>query len=120
VEIRARAAADLARAPQVLSHPKLTAPEFQLRNKGSFYTQDEIRRLLAFCRERGVIVIPEIDMPGHSAAFEWATGHSTQSAEGTAILEDGLEDVCELLDGPCRYDHGIFGPRKNATAYAMT
>ena len=32
---------------------------------GGFYTQDEIRRVVSFARQRGIEVIPEIDMPGH-------------------------------------------------------
>ena len=34
-----------------------------------FYTQDEIREILAYAAERHIEVIPEIDMPGHASAF---------------------------------------------------
>ena len=34
-----------------------------------FYTQDEIREILAYAAERHIMVIPEIDMPGHASAF---------------------------------------------------
>jgi hexosaminidase len=33
-----------------------------------FYTQKEIRQIVAYARERNIIVIPEIDMPGHADA----------------------------------------------------
>lgn len=33
---------------------------------GGFYTQDDIREVLAYAAQRGIDVIPEIDMPGHS------------------------------------------------------
>jgi hexosaminidase len=35
---------------------------------GGFYTQDDLREIVAFARTRGVTVVPEIDMPGHSQA----------------------------------------------------
>ena len=35
---------------------------------GGFYTQDEMRDIVAYAAERGIIVIPEIDMPGHMVA----------------------------------------------------
>jgi hexosaminidase len=35
---------------------------------GGFYTQDEVRRIVAHAAERNVTIIPEIDMPGHASA----------------------------------------------------
>jgi hexosaminidase len=35
---------------------------------GGFYTQDEIRRVVEFASRRGVRVVPEIEVPGHSQA----------------------------------------------------
>jgi hexosaminidase len=35
---------------------------------GGFYTQDDLREIVAFSRARGVTVVPEIDVPGHSQA----------------------------------------------------
>ena len=32
---------------------------------GGFYTQDQIRDVVAFAAERGITVIPEVDLPGH-------------------------------------------------------
>jgi len=38
-----------------------------------FYTQEEARSLIAYARERGIRVVPEFDMPGHSTA--WFVGY---------------------------------------------
>jgi hexosaminidase len=35
---------------------------------GGFYTQDDIREIVAYAAERHIIVVPEIDVPGHSQA----------------------------------------------------
>lgn len=47
-----------------------------LQEKGSdgmYYTQDEIRSVIEYARERGIRVIPEFDMPGHASA--WFVGY---------------------------------------------
>ena len=38
------------------------------RNYGGFYTQDDIRELVKYAKERFVNIMPEIDVPGHSLA----------------------------------------------------
>ncbi len=40
---------------------------------GLFYTQVQVRELVAYARERGIRVIPEFDMPGHAAS--WFVGY---------------------------------------------
>lgn len=46
--------------------PKPAADE--PRNYGGFYTQDDIRELVAYAKARFVDILPEIDVPGHSLA----------------------------------------------------
>jgi hexosaminidase len=66
---------------------------------GLYYTQDEIRGLIAYARERGIRVVPEFDIPGHSTA--WFAGHP------------------ELASGPGPYQierkWGIFDPAMDPT-----
>ena len=47
-----------------------------LQEKGSdglFFTQEEIRQVIEYARDRGIRVIPEFDMPGHATA--WFVGY---------------------------------------------
>ena len=81
-------------------YPQLNAPENMEREKGKFYTLDEARQLVEFCRQHQVLLIPEIDMPGHSAAFERTFKTDMQSEKGTQILKDIIDEVCATFDVP--------------------
>jgi hexosaminidase len=60
-----------------------------LQEKGSdglFYTQDEIRQVIAYARDRGIRVVPEFDMPAHTTAWfvgypDLASGHAPYHIE---------------------------------------
>jgi hexosaminidase len=75
--------------------PKL----YELGSDKLFYTQDEIRDVIAYARERGIRVVPEFDMPGHATA--WFVGYP------------------ELASGPGPYQierhWGIFDPAMDPT-----
>lgn len=80
------------------AYPQLTGDKAITRDPGKFYTKSEARRLQDFAAERGVIIIPEIDLPGHSGPFERAMGHSMQTPEGIAELKIILAEVAEVFD----------------------
>ncbi|WP_439183317.1 family 20 glycosylhydrolase [Carboxylicivirga taeanensis] len=77
--------------------PQLTDSANFERLSGSFYTIEEARELVRFCHEHHVLLIPEIDMPGHSAAFTRALGHDMQSERGMQLLKQLLDEVCEVF-----------------------
>ncbi len=81
-------------------YPQLTAPEHMLRNKGMYYSEAEIKDLIAFCKERYITFVPEIDMPGHSAAFKRAMKTDMQSDSGLMIVKNILKEFIETYDLP--------------------
>lgn len=81
-------------------YPQLNAPENMEREKGKYYTLEEARQLVEFCKQHQMLLIPEIDMPGHSAAFERTFKTDMQSEKGTQILKDIIDEVCATFDVP--------------------
>ena len=62
-----------------------TFPKLQgMGSDGLFYTQDEVSDLIAYAAERGIRVVPEFDMPGHTGA--WFVGYP-QLASGPGPFE---------------------------------
>ncbi len=67
---------------------------------GQYYTLEEARELVDFCKAHQVLLLPEIDMPGHSEAFVRTFRHDMQSPEGMKILKLLIDEVCETFDVP--------------------
>ncbi|HXJ45826.1 MAG TPA: family 20 glycosylhydrolase [Candidatus Dormibacteraeota bacterium] len=58
-----------------------------LGSGGAYYTQDEIRELIAYARDRGIRVVAEFDMPGHSSS--WFVGYpEVASTPGPFKIEE--------------------------------
>ena len=114
---------------EIKKYPRLTEvgawrTEFDGSVYGGYYTQEEIRDVVAYAAERHVTVVPEIEMPGHAIsairAYPWlsCTGEevSTFYTWGTPdislcpgkestfeFLEDVIAEVVELF--PSEYIH---------------
>ena len=70
------------------------------RMSGKYYTLEEAKELVSYCKAHHILLIPEIDMPGHSAAFIRTFRHDMQSPEGMKILKLLIDEVCETFDVP--------------------
>ena len=80
--------------------PELNDSVNMTRFPGKYYTLEEARELVEYCKAHQVLLIPEVDMPGHSAAFVRAFGHDMQSPEGMKILKVLMDEVCETFEVP--------------------
>lgn len=97
--------------------------QFDSVRYGGFYTQDQIRDVVAYAAKRHVTIVPEIEMPGHStaalAAYPWLSCTGRPFDVGMAwgvyedvyctkdstfdFLENVLAEVVELFPG--KYIH---------------
>lgn len=94
------------------------------RRYGGYYTKDEIREIIAFCKELYIEVVPEIDLPGHTTAIVSTYPHLSCRGEQIPVATDGgifkdilcagkeevydfcfklFDEICELF--PCEYVH---------------
>ena len=77
------------------THPKL----HQLGSDGQYYTQEQIKDVVQYASDRGIRVVPEIDVPGHATAIL------------TAYPEIGSKDTIYSIE---RFS-GIFDPTLDPT-----
>lgn len=94
------------------------------KRHGGFYTQEQIREIVAYARERYIEIIPEIDLPGHTSAVlaaypqlgcedkeykvanRWGVIRDVLCAGNPASLDlfkDIMDEVCDLFPG--KYIH---------------
>ena len=99
---------------------------FDHKRYGGFYTQEQIKDLVAYAKERHVTIMPEIDLPGHmSAALAAYPEFGNNDVEGYQpkvqtrwgifpyvlaptektfkFLEDLFDEICDLF--PSEYIH---------------
>lgn len=77
--------------------PQLQSEAATSRGKGKFYTQEDFKDILAFCKARQITVIPEFDIPGHSIAFRTALGfESMKDEKALPVLLDLFDELCSL------------------------
>jgi len=78
-------------------YPQLNSPESMTRRKGEYYTQEDFKELVNYCRDREITLIPEFDIPGHSAAFRRAMGFKEMSDPRVQpVLIDLVDELCSL------------------------
>lgn len=109
---------------EIKKHPKLTdigawrkgsqvgpysRREYDSIPYGGFYTQDEIREVVAYAKARHINVVPEIEMPGHALAalagypHLGCTGGPYEVNKGWGVFEDvfcaGNDSTFAMLEG---------------------
>lgn len=78
-------------------HPQVNDPASFDRMPGKYYTQAEFREFIEYCRVRHITVIPELDMPGHTASFRRAFGvEKMEDPRVTGILRDLIRELASL------------------------
>ena len=101
------------------------------KRHGGFYTQDDVREIVAYAADRFVTIVPEIEMPGHSQAAiaayphlgnfgdtikPWTmwgvTNYILNPSDTTiAFMQDVLHEVMELFPGTMIHIGGDEAPK---------
>lgn len=96
-------------------NPDMQLPEHRKDGKyGGYYTQDDIREIVAYAQQRGIDIVPEIDIPGHSlCAIENYDGLSCFQQTGwgqyfTTPLCPGKDRVLEFCKDVYREVFDLF------------
>lgn len=105
---------------------------FSHKKHSGFYTQAQLKDLVAYCKEKNVELIPEIDMPGHTqsalacypflscfdrelpVAHHWGVKHDIMCAgkESTfEFIQNVLDEVCEVFDSEYIHIGGDEAPK---------
>ena len=90
------------------------SPLWEEKPHGGFYTQDDIREIVAYAAERHITVVPEIDIPGHSQAAIAAypeLGNSDVIDTASLTVGDNWGVCANVLaptDNTLRFYEGVF------------
>lgn len=116
----------------LIGHYNTSPQEFDGKRYGGFYTQEDIKEVVAFAEAHNVTIIPEIEMPGHAQAAISAypelgcTGEAVPVATKWGVfeniycpnqktfsfLEDVLTEVMDLFPGEFIHIGGDEAPKK--------
>lgn len=73
----------------------------EMGSDGLYYTQEQVRDLIAYAHDRGIRVVPEFDMPGHATAWfvgypELASGAGPYQVErGWGVFDPAMDPTQE-------------------------
>lgn len=121
---------------QIKRYPRLTRiGAWRMENGrryGGFYTQAQVREIVAYAQRRGITVVPEIEMPGHARAAivaypwlgstrhppkavvtQWGVFHNLYNVDDStfAFLENVLDEVMALFPSPYIHVGGDEAPK---------
>ncbi|MFT5255541.1 MAG: hexosaminidase [Candidatus Paceibacteria bacterium] len=119
------------REETLIGHYNKSPQEFDAKRYGGFYTQEDVKEIVAFAKEHHVTVIPEIELPGHAQAAIHAypelgcTGENVPVAtkwgvfkdiycpkpETFTFLKNVLDEVMELFPGEYIHIGGDEAPK---------
>jgi hexosaminidase len=121
------------RSETLIGHGGRPPFKFDGKRYGGFYTQDEIREVVAYAKARFVTIIPEIELPGHSSAAlaaypelgcaggpyqvqtRWGVFDDVYCAGNDTVfsfMEDVLDEVVDLFPGTYIHIGGDECPKK--------
>jgi hexosaminidase len=103
----------------LIGHELARPRRYDATPHGGFYTQDELREIVAYAARRHIAVVPEIDMPGHLVAAiaaypelgnikyqprvrcHWAIAQNVLNVEESTVnfMKDVLTEVMEIFPG---------------------
>ena len=84
--------------------------KFSGQPHGGFYTQDDVREVVRYAAERGITVVPEIEMPGHAMAAIAAYPELGNTGKPIDVLTYwGITDhVLAVTDNVLRFFEDVF------------
>lgn len=85
--------------------PQLNYSSSFTRLHDKYYTIEDAHEIAEWARKHNMMLIPEIDMPGHSDAFVRAMGVDMQSPEEMKILKELMEEICTEVFPEVEYIH---------------
>ena len=78
---------------------------------GGFYTQDQLRSLVGYAEQRAVLIVPELDLPGHASAVLAAypeLGHDPPAALSTATTFGIFDSVLNVSDATMTFVFDVY------------
>lgn len=100
---------------EIKSWPKLATVGGQTQvggGQGGYYTQEQYRDIVAYAAARGVTIVPEIDMPGHTNAALTAYPElncSGQTAKPYTDTQVGFSSLCIRSEETYRFAKDVIG-----------